>query len=274
MEIGHVRASRIIYNIQKEYPNKMLVRSYNRPLIIFEHEPHRGPRHKREDWTPDERSVRRSHQLVSDYVICNQFDLFCTFTFDPKKFKNRENFVECVSRMTMWLHSQRTSHSPDLKYLVVPEHHKDGKGIHFHALLTHYNGVLRDSGHVWHEKPVYNISGWRWGFSTAQKIPLEDVPKVSRYVRKYITKETIAEFGRRRFLVSRNLQKPLKTYNTRSLRDCLPLGKRKLYDGGDYTIYEINPEFFQRVKKQTESFIELQKRMKKEEEQRLHFAST
>lgn len=264
--------SKIIYNIQKEYPDKVMFKSYNRPLYIRSHLIKTGQRQKREDWTPDDRSVRRSHQLVSDYVICNRFDLFCTFTFDPKKFKDRYDFVKCSLSMQKWLHSQRSNHSPELKYLVIPEHHKSG-AIHFHALLTHFNGVLSDSGHIWHEKPVYNISGWKYGFSTCQKIPLEDVAKVSKYVRKYITKETIAEFGRRRFLVSRNLQKPVKSYNTTSLRDCLPIGRKEIYDAGEYVVYELDPQFFQRVKKQAEKYADLIKRQREEEEKRLYFSS-
>lgn len=249
----------IINNIQKVYPNMITIKIYNEPLYIRGHLVRTGKRKKKAGWVASERSVRRSHQLISDYVLSNDFDLFCTFTFDPEKFPKRELFTDCMLRMQMWIHSQKSNHSPNLKYLIIPEHHKDGRGIHFHALLANYKGHLRDSGHIHSNKPVFNISGWRFGFSTAQFINKDDTGKVSRYVRKYITKESISEFGQHRFLKSNNLQKPIKSYNTDSFRNCLPLGRRKLYETEDYSMWEINPEFFQKVKKQTEEYSKLVK---------------
>lgn len=261
-----------IHNIQKETPNMITIKIYNEPLVIPSHVPHSGKREKKDDFEPDPRSIRRTRQLIADYVLCNEFDLFCTFTFDPKKFKERFNFTSCYLRMSRWLDYQRHSHSPDLRYLVVPEKHKSG-AYHFHALISHYNGLLHDSGHKNNNRPVFNISGWRVGFSTAVRIPKEDIPKVSNYVRKYITKDMSREFGRKRFLASRNLEKPIKKYNTSTFRDCLPLGRKLLYEKDTYSVYEIDPGFLQQVKKHTESYLELLLRQREEEEKRLKFSS-
>ena len=240
-----------IHNIKKEYPNVITIKIYNEPLHIHVCKP--GKRQKRDNFEPDPRSIRRTQQLISDYTICNAFDLFCTFTFDPKKFKKREDFNACYLRMQHWLHSQRQAHSPDLKYLVVPERHKKG-GYHFHALFASYNGVLSDSGHKKDNRPIFNISGWRFGFSTAVKIEKTQIGIVSRYVRKYITKEMSKEFGRKRYLASRNLVKPTKEYNSRAYRDTLPIGRKLIYDGGTYQTFELNKDFLNAVKKHTELF--------------------
>lgn len=254
--------TRFIHNTKKETSKMITIKIYKEPLVIQPHEPIYGKRRKRENFEPDESSIRRTQQKISDYVLCNQFELFCTFTLDPKKFPNRDNFSSCYNRMSRWLESQRVSHSPDLKYLVVPEKHKKG-GYHFHALLSNFNGTLRDSGHKNNNRTVYNMTGWRVGFSTAVKIPADEVGVVSRYVRKYITKEMSKEFGRKRYLCSRNLEKPVVTHNSRSFRDCLPIGRKLLYERDNYSVYELDPAFFSRVKKQTEKYAKLIQRQRK-----------
>ena len=250
-----------ITNIKKVYPNMITIKIYNEPLHIKSHRIKTGKRIARDDFEPDERSLRRSHQLVSDYVLANEFELFCTFTFDPKKFKDRNKITACSFRMNQWFQGQRAKHSPGLKYLAVPEYHADGKAIHFHALISHFNGTLRDSGHIHNKKPVYNLTGWRWGFSTAQIIPKEDIPVVSRYVRKYITKQSIKDFGSHRFLHSRNLIKPEKSYNVPDFKNCLPFGRKLLYEREGYSVYELDPAFYQKVQKFAQNRIDdLQKR--------------
>lgn len=260
----------IIHNTKKVYPDMITIKIYKEPLKTYSHI-YKKPT-PRDDYEPDPSSIRRTRALLRDYVICNKFELFCTFTFDPKKFKKRDNFSACYLRMQSWLHSQRTAHSPDLMYLVVVERHKKG-GYHFHALLSNYNGQLADSHHKHDNRKIFNMSGWRFGFSTAVKINREEVDIVGRYVGKYITKEMSKEFGRKRYLASRNLAKPLKIHNSSDFKNCLPIGRKLLYDKDNYSVFELDPAFFHRVKKQTERYIDLVKRQRLEEEKRLQFSS-
>lgn len=262
---------KIIHNTQKVYPNMITVKIYKEPLHVFSHEYKK--RSPRDDFEPDPSSIRRTKSLLNDYVVCNRFELFCTFTFDPKKFKKREDFSSCYRRMQLWLHSQRTSHSPDLQYLVVVERHKKG-GFHFHALISHYNGALAYSGHKSNNRPIFNISGWRFGFSTAVKINPDEIDAVGRYVGKYITKDMSKEFGRKRYLASRNLTKPVKKHNTSTFKNTLPFGRKLIYEKEKYAVFELDPAFFQRVKKHSEKYADLVKRQRQEEEKRLKFSST
>lgn len=41
--------------------------------------------HKQSNETNVERSLRKTKQLIKDYALCNEFDLFCTLTFSQKK---------------------------------------------------------------------------------------------------------------------------------------------------------------------------------------------
>lgn len=161
----------------------------------------------------DDRAVRHAKTTIHDIVLCNSFDHFVTFTFDPKKVKSRHDVGYLKIRMHRWLEYQRKSHGR-FQYLIVAETHKDG-AIHFHALFAGYKGPLKDSG-VKHEgRPVYNLASWRYGFSTAKIIDQtpESRQKVAGYVTKYISKEMVTFPGKKRYWVSQGLKRPAKIHN-------------------------------------------------------------
>ncbi len=156
-------------------------------------------------------SIRRTKTRLSDIVLSNKFDLFCTFTFDPKK-TDRHNVELCKKRMSKWLDNQN-ARVGKFKYLIVPERHKDG-ALHFHALFKSYSGELVNSGHFRKDgRIVYNISGWKWGFSTATKIDDAGIPLVSSYVKKYITKDMPQFNNKQRYWCSKGLVRPKKVLN-------------------------------------------------------------
>lgn len=229
---------RYITNVTKVYPDMIKVILYKEPkAIVVSHK--QGKRKKRDNFKPTERSVKRSRESLHDLVYCNDFDLFCTFTFDRRKI-DRYNINSCYGVISRWLHAQQVNSKGLLKYIVVPERHKDG-ALHFHALISGFNGRLKDSGHVQNGRKVYNITSYRSGFSTAVKI--DNLPAVANYVRKYITKDMIKDFGRKRYFCSKNLQRPEKIVNSSIFKDCLPLGRHHVFDAGDFDVYNLNPDF-------------------------------
>lgn len=168
-------------------------------------------------------SLQRTKTAIRDYIACNQFELFCTFTYDPSKVDSFD--IEHSKRvMSKWLNNARRS-SPNLAYIIVAELHPSSGRIHFHALLKGYNGALSPTRHRSKGRKVYNIPGWRYGFSTAVKIDSssEDHAKVGNYVGKYVTKEMITLSNKRRYWASRNLKKPEKFYNQHRLIEAHPL---------------------------------------------------
>lgn len=176
------------------------------------------------------RSIRRTKTTISDIVKCNEFDYFCTFTFDRRKV-DRYNIGRCKHVMSNWLHRQRL-HSPELHYLIVPEFHKD-KALHFHALIKGYNGRLKDSGKTKNGRKIYNIPGYRSGFSTA--VAIDNHYAVSSYIKKYITKDMPVIHGKKRYWISRNLVRPRTFTNSfHQMRD------RFLFLQHDYETDEYN----------------------------------
>lgn len=152
-------------------------------------------------------SIRRTKRVISDITLCNEFDMFATFTFA----KDRQNVESLKKRMSKWLKNQREIHGK-FTYLIVPEFHKDGKSIHFHALMKNYKGhlipaVTPTGRKIFHKnKQVYNIKSYKHGFSTITHI--KDVNKTASYVRKYITKDMPLFKGKKRYWCSNDLIRP------------------------------------------------------------------
>lgn len=151
-----------------------------------------------------ERSLRKTKTLITDYMLCNEFSHFVTFTFDPKK-SDRTNPVSQKKQMTDWLHNQRNRNGR-FSYIIVPEFHADRKALHFHAVVNDYPGILLDSGKKQKGKTIYNLKGYTLGFTTA--VEIDNYEKVIWYLQKYITKDMPQFFGQRRFWTSNGLRKP------------------------------------------------------------------
>lgn len=221
---------RVITNITKEYDDMIKVIIYKEPQYFCTEESRYCRRVKHEvpeDYAPSISSVRRTKELVQDIVLCNNFELFATFTFNPQKV-NRYNYYSCSSAMRRWFSHQRErslERGKVLKYLVIPEQHKDG-AWHFHALISGYTGQLRDTGKTTAQlRPVYNITSFRSGFTTA--VDIDSKEGVSSYITKYITKAFVKTFNKRRFYCSKNLNRPTRELNSNVLDTILPIFRRK-----------------------------------------------
>lgn len=138
-------------------------------------------------------SRRRALRACRDLGSCNpDLNIFATFTLNGAKI-DRFDYKAIVHKMGDWLDNRVRRNG--LKYLIVPELHKDG-AIHFHGLI---NDVLdrRPAGVKYHGKWVYNLPDWTLGFTTAQRITGKDcVRKTTEYVLKYITKSADKVGGR------------------------------------------------------------------------------
>lgn len=197
----------LIFNSVKEYPDMIKIAIYHEPLRLGSS--HSEKRKRRKDAECSQSSIIRTRTTIQDLCLCNNFDLFCTFTFDPKRYECRK-IAWCQKYINTWCHNAKARHSKRLQYLIVPERHKSG-AIHFHALIKGFEGRLKDSGHKQGGRIIYNIPNWHFGFSTAVKIDNQEA--VSCYIRKYITKDMILLPSSKRYYCSQGLSRPTKTYN-------------------------------------------------------------
>jgi hypothetical protein len=197
-------------------------------------------------------SVRRTRASIFGYAAMNPFTHFVTFTQNcskciwkcaqspcsvdgphkkvdcnttrcdcPPMFCDRFNLEMFDKRVSTWLKNTKTRHSPDLEFLLVFEKHKTG-AFHAHAFIKGYTVKMTQAtdhftlNSTFHDKrPVYNMPGWKFGYSTAKIIgqTKDDNIKTAGYLTKYITKDTITDLNKHRYKVSRGLNKPFKGRN-------------------------------------------------------------
>lgn len=168
-------------------------------------------------------SLCRTRRLVRDLILCNQFEYFCTFTFNEQKI-DRYNFDVCQKRLTRLFDNYKQRYAPDFRYVIIPEFHKDG-AVHFHGVVKGIRpGDFTVPEYVWKRDTmsdqlllVQNTKkyvDWQYyskklGFFSCSKIRKYEA--CARYVTKYITKELASSpvgKGRRCFMASKGLRKP------------------------------------------------------------------
>jgi len=173
-----------------------------------------------------ERSLRRTKKKIKDYVLCNDFDLFCTFTFA----EDRQNINRSKKRMANWLKNQRTD-SGKFRYLIVPEFHKDAASLHFHALFGSYKGKVVQSFNsnngksiIQNGREVFELPSYSHGFTNVKKIDADAVSrsKVAFYLQKYITKDMPVFTNKNRYWTSHGLKKPIVEDNPEIWYDIAP----------------------------------------------------
>ncbi len=156
-------------------------------------------------------SSNRTKNKIYDYARANAWEWFLTFTFSPDKVC-RDDYTAISKAMANWIKSVKRQIAPDLKYLIVPELHSDGKCFHFHGILADCGGLdFAESGHTTQDgETIYNLTSYDLGFTTATKI--KDTFRISSYICKYITKDLCAvSKGRQRYWASKNLTLPTRT---------------------------------------------------------------
>lgn len=164
-----------------------------------------------------DRSIRRTKTTIRDYIMCNYFDLFVTFTFGKSHGKDEQN----IQQMHDWIKNQQKRIGP-FDYLLVMERHKKDNAIHFHGVFKNYIGKIEPSFSAKTGRPiikrgkqVYQIPGFTLGFTNVQFLDKEpeSYSKASRYLTKYITKDMPTFANQNRYWASKGLLTPPKVDN-------------------------------------------------------------
>ena len=216
----------LVYAKATYYENSVRVFIFNKPFVATEQgyelpaRPSHAPCEDDEPEIPyetnEERSIRRARKTMKDYVLCNHFDIFATFTIGTDRYNDERS----IKRMLTWLKNQRNRNGK-FRYIVVTERHKDG-ALHFHALIGGYTGNLayainpNSGGYISDKRGdfVRNFSEYKLGNNTAKIIDnKEGSTKTAYYLQKYVGKDLTASFGKKRYWVSRGLKKPAVEQN-------------------------------------------------------------
>ena len=161
--------------------------TFNHPVF----NPHKLPtKLKKREYRKDKNvtrsdSLKRGIDKIYDIAMINDFDYFITFTLDKNKV-DRYDYSEICKKLKNWLNNG--TKRMNLKYLIVPELHKDG-AVHFHGLVSGDFTLLNSGKVTSNGQPIYNLKNWHYGFTTCIPLYGERVA-VARYICKYITKDT------------------------------------------------------------------------------------
>jgi len=257
-----------ISSYAKVYPDFVKIIKYNRPIVVLncKEEGGAGGLSKKDKQDYLEKSINRTKTRISDYILCNDFTHFITFTFDPKNSKvkseeDRHDLRKMSKLLITWVNTEQVNHfrrhGRKFRYLIVPERHKNG-ACHFHAVFQGYKNEIED---FYSSKNKYltvdeirsknkkpkNQRGFlpRYTLGRSEIAPVKDKFRMSSYIKKYITKELINEKYKKRYWASRNLKLPEIIENIVESSTKIP--KMYLFSKYDYhKVYIIpkNSEYF------------------------------
>lgn len=166
-------------------------------------------------------SVARSKSRIFELAMCNEFTFFCTFTqdqkmrnrFDLKEF--RKDFAQLVRNL-----NRNRSENNKIKYLLIPEQHKDG-AWHMHGLLMGLEASdLREftlseklperlRKQIAKGKKIYDWTRYRRSFGFFTCTEIDNKTACSKYITKYISKDlqkTVRDSGEHLFFASQGLK--------------------------------------------------------------------
>lgn len=169
-------------------------------------------------------ALSRARRMVFEKALCNSWDYFFTGTLDEKKY-DRHNLVKFHSDLTDFIKYRRSVYGSDIRFLFVPEKHKDG-AWHVHGLIA---GVppaalcrftrtffVENGLKVNYKLMRSNYLCWidffhKFGFCSLASI--QSVLGVSYYITKYISKDLNSrrgDVGEHLYYCSRGLNTAVK----------------------------------------------------------------
>lgn len=240
-----------------------------------------------QDTSKSDKSLERVRKKIFDLVMLNSWDWFVTLTLNEKMIE-RTNVKAAGTKVRQWINDHLVKKYDDVRYIAVYEQHKDiesdGKrAYHFHMLLSGVpaqaftlsdtcliNGHkrpmmyetfnrLKKLGHATDADfkcPVYNVSSYKLGFSTAIQVYKNGLG-LACYMTKYITKDlhkTELPFGKAAYFRSRGnlIDEPDIYYGIFDLKKVPSYAFQVSKEYGNYYFWDNIAE---RTKPQLEMFV-------------------
>lgn len=128
-------------------------------------------------------NICRAKGRITELALCNAWEYFVTLTLDKNK-QDRYNLDAYVKDLGVWIGNYNKKFGCNLKYILVPEQHKDG-AWHMHGLFHDLAPAsLERNSHGYFDMQYYTK---RFGFISLA--PIQDKIKISRYISKYVNKD-------------------------------------------------------------------------------------
>lgn len=163
-------------------------------------------------------NMRRTKERIFALAMCNPWEWFVTLTLSPEKY-DRRDLGKFRRDLSQTIRDYRKKTGNNVKYLLIPERHKDGcwhmhgffSGLpesEFHAFSPEEKLPTRILARILSGNPVYTwkIYAEKFGYTSIERV--KDPEAVSRYILKYVTKEsmsTITELNAHAYYASKGL---------------------------------------------------------------------
>lgn len=167
-----------------------------------------------------EESIIRTRSKIFELAFCNPWEWFFTGTLNPKLY-NRADLEKYHKDLTKWICNYNKKYGLNIKYLLIPELHSDGKSWHMHGFLNNLpkehlekfkvgdkmSKALAEK--VKNGDEVYNWGAYMKKFGFCDLEPIRNTEAVSKYVTKYISKNlatSVTELNAHMYYRSRGLK--------------------------------------------------------------------
>lgn len=168
-----------------------------------------------EQQTKNQANIRRAKAAIYELAMCNDWQYFCTFTISPEKYK-RNDLKEFYKAFAKFINNYSFRNETKVRYLLIPELHKDKKNWHMHGLMS---GIIETDLQKFKKGEVperliknkyLNFEKYqqKFGFCSFDKVREHEA--VSAYITKYITKEMekcVSELGAHMYYCSKGLNR-------------------------------------------------------------------
>lgn len=177
----------------------VFMRTLRVPGFEVRNPPDKAPRSKGHEVQKLDESLSRSRRIIFELALCNLWEYFVTLTISGGH-HDRYDLHGTYKRLAKWLNNYNSRHGIAVRYLLVPEPHKDG-AWHFHGLLSglppphltpftlqdHIPKRLKDMLRAGRELYTWPAYASAFGFVTLETI--RDPDRCASYMTKYITKD-------------------------------------------------------------------------------------
>lgn len=165
-------------------------------------------------------NISRAKSTIFELALCNPWEWWCTFTLNPHKY-DRFNLEQYHKEITQWLRNQGKKYNVKIKFILVPEQHKDGawhmhgfmSGIAFNELVAfniddNIPRYIKDR--LKEGQAVYNWPAYVKKFGWVDLERIKNPEACSKYVTKYINKDlarSVKEINAHTYYCSRGLER-------------------------------------------------------------------
>lgn len=178
-----------------------MIRRAGYEAVDGEEEHRSGKKNTAENEEKLETSLSRTKSKIFELALCNDWEWFVTLTLNPE-YHDRKDLKTYKTKLSTWIKNYNRLHKTTIKYLLIPENHKDGSW-HMHGLMM---GLPVEQLHEFSEDeklPIkilieiargHKLYSWpsyakAFGYITISEII--SLTGVSKYITKYITKDLI-----------------------------------------------------------------------------------